>query len=489
MNSLISSFSNCKIRVPISEERDSLLSLASVAEIKPLIPAIDMDANFDLLPIAFDSCVANKFNKNNDGIDGQTAVAIAKNFIYKPINIEHKQENIAGVILSANFTAIDSHRVLTEVEASQNEIPFYITLGGVIWKNIKPSLAEYIEECADPSSPNYEKISASWELGFQEYVIALRSDSSRLLKGSELVTEQEQIDKIEKLSKAGKYEGKKIFRLLTAGVTPIGIGLTENPAADVKGVACETEVINDNSTSNAKIVEKNENNISLNIKADVIVNEEVKIMNLLSLDEIKDDALKAGTITASVIKDFYMKKIEEACSEHVKNKEEADKAKEATKASLDNLLKEHEDLKKTSAEIKLELENLQKAIALEVAQKNFNTRMEYFDTKFELTVDSKKVIAADLNGIESDEQFKAYVEKMQTLLVVKEEKKTAPAVVIASEATPEKAVEKAIDNATPVSASVPNSTNTAPDSLTNKYKGAFQLTDFKIQVGRNSRKK
>ena len=492
----LSSFS-CKLNTVIPEEKDSILALASIEQLKPFIPEIDAKANFDLLPISFDACVVNKFNKNDDGIDTAIAIAIAKNFIFKPINVEHKRTNIGGVILSASFTSIDNHKVLSEADIKDSTEPFYITLGGVMWRSIKPELAEHLEECSDPSSPDYESVSASWELAFESYKIALRDDNSRLVKGSQIIDDEVEIEKIEKslISSGGngRYNGKKVYRLLNAGVTPVGIGLTENPAAEVKGVACNTETKEEeNKEVEASKTDKNENLIknSSQIKnVNVTSNEEVKIMELKNLDQIVDESLKDGTINASSLKDFYVKKIEEAGVLADKAKADAEKLQKDAEAANQKLASEHEELVKSSKEMAEKLKKLEDSIAEELKQKNFNVRMEYFDTNFELTPENKKVLAQELNSIASDDDFKAYIEKMKSFLVKKEDKS---AVVVAS--TPEDknletVVDKAIGNGTPATATVPNTTVPSEDSYINKYAKAFSKDSFNIQVGRNTRKK
>ena len=47
----------------------SLISKASLETLAPLVPTdIDYESNLDLLGVAFNAAVVNKFNKNGDGI-------------------------------------------------------------------------------------------------------------------------------------------------------------------------------------------------------------------------------------------------------------------------------------------------------------------------------------------------------------------------------------------------------------------------------------
>ena len=94
----------------VSEEKDEYLAMASLVEVGDFIPNVDTSKNLDLLPIAFNACVANRVNKNGDVVDTPTALAIAEHFINKPINIEHNRERVVGVILNAGFSEFDTDK-------------------------------------------------------------------------------------------------------------------------------------------------------------------------------------------------------------------------------------------------------------------------------------------------------------------------------------------------------------------------------------------
>ena len=146
----------------VSEEKDKYLALASSRELSKFLPNIDTEKNVDLLPIAFNAAVVNRVNKNGDVIDSLSAASLYKDFINKPINVEHNRERIIGVILTAGFSEFGSDIPLTEDQIKDLKGPYNITLGGVIWKIANPTLANAIEDSADESSENYQKISASW---------------------------------------------------------------------------------------------------------------------------------------------------------------------------------------------------------------------------------------------------------------------------------------------------------------------------------------
>ena len=145
--------------------------------------------------------MANRVNKNGDVVDSKTALAMYENFINKPINLEHKRERVVGVILAAGFSEFGTDKPIKKEDIEGNE-PFNITLGGVIWKVVNSRVADIIEDASDPTSENYMKVSASWELGFDEYNLVLLKDSEKNISEAEFITESEEIDKNKEFLKA-----------------------------------------------------------------------------------------------------------------------------------------------------------------------------------------------------------------------------------------------------------------------------------------------
>jgi len=229
------------IKPLVSEETDKFLAIASLSEIGKYIPEVNVSKNVDLLPISFDAFVANRFNKNDDGADAATSVSIAKLSVNKPINIEHKRDKVMGVVLSYAFTDFASHKQLSEKEALESKDPFYVTLGGLLWRVVNQKLAKKVEECSDPTSENYRFISASWELGFLDFAIAAIKNGSKNLKDATIITNPDEIQKLEGYLRAyngkGSLKDEKLYRLVQGDVLPLGFALTASPAADVKGIA------------------------------------------------------------------------------------------------------------------------------------------------------------------------------------------------------------------------------------------------------------
>ena len=152
----------------------SLISKASLESLAPLVPKdIDYDGNVDLLGVAFNAAVVNKFNKNGDGMDTSTALKYTDNFVHKPTNIEHDKQKVVGHIVSAGYSEFGNNKLLTNDEAKLTKKPFNIALGAVLYKTVNPNFTELVEKSLDPDDNAFQKVSASWEVGFNDFVLAV----------------------------------------------------------------------------------------------------------------------------------------------------------------------------------------------------------------------------------------------------------------------------------------------------------------------------
>lgn len=108
----------------------SFISKASLDNLESLIPGgVNFEDNIDLLGVAFNAAVVNKFNKNGDGIDSKTAIEYTKNFVHKPTNIEHDKDKIVGHIASAGWSEYGTSRIMEAEELEGYTKPFNIALG------------------------------------------------------------------------------------------------------------------------------------------------------------------------------------------------------------------------------------------------------------------------------------------------------------------------------------------------------------------------
>ena len=500
-------FANLQIKPMVSEDKDKYLSLASINSLKKFLPDIDTDKNIDLLPIAFDACVVNRVNKNGDVVDSLTAAEMLKNFVNKPINVEHDRTKVVGCILTANFSKFGNNESLAELDVKDMKEPFYITLGGVMWKIINPQLANLIEESNDPSSENYMKVSASWELGFSDYDLVLLDKNNKNLEDAKFITDEGQKDKLSKNLKAlggtGKIDNNTyIYRQVIGDVIPLGIGLTSNPAADVQGVATkdndkiaiiDVKLKEDESESSSI----NENNISQN--DEITVNQEGVInriiMKIENINQITDELLKQ--VKASSVTDFIQEELKKASEVFVAEKNEKDLAIKATNEKYEALSTESEKIKEELERVKAALIKFEEEKVAKANEEAFNLRMASFDEEFDLSDEDRQVLATDIKDL-NEESFAAYKNKMAVLMKEKnkaakktkeEEMKKAKASEIkeevkastSSEQSATEVVDEVLDNSNVEKNSIPNSTATADVSLREKYSKAFGFEGFDIK--------
>jgi len=500
-------FANLKLRPIVSEEKDKYLSVASLEKLRKFIPNIDIENNIDLLPVAFDACVVNRVNKNGDVIDTATAAKIAKNFINKPINIEHNRNNVIGCILNYGFSEFGTSQIIAEENLFETKKPFNITLGGVIWKIVNNDLANKIEESNDPTSDYYMSISASWELGFDQYNLVVLDDDEKNIENGRIITDSSEIEKYHTKLKGFGGDGKfnndqNIYRQVYGKVVPLGIGLTLNPAADVKGIA----VTNHDEPVNNSENTASENNTSQEDKLNVI--KDRIYMKISKIEEITDELLKE--VKASSIVDFINEEIKKASDQFVSEKTEKESELKSAKEKMESLNSEYSNVKSQLEEVSKKLNELEAEKIARANQETFNMRMASFDEEYELNDEERKVIATDIQDL-TEEAFSAYKNKISVLMKEKnkaakkaakekadkedlkdksadEDKnsKTIKSAVASEEvaqpiSTTQVVVEQAVDNGLKVSTEIPNSTSAAEPSVKEKYAKAFGLEGFDIK--------
>jgi len=483
---------------------DSLISLASLDNLSSLLPKdIDFKENVDLLLVAFNAAVVNKFNRNGDGIGSETAVRYNDNFIHKPTNIEHDKEKIVGHIVSAGFSDIETSKILSKEEVKDKKDPFNIALGAIVYKSANPAFAEALERSVDPEDGLYQKISTSWEIGFSDYVLAVGGDE---VSSAKIIDSKEEINELKSSLRAYggsgiTNKGEKINRLIVGDIYPLGIGFTTNPAADVKGVYMNTPkeiALKIKDVEDKKISQKEKINVNAK-KNNLMETQEIvsQLKELLVEKKFSDEAVASMTATfQNAIKEKdeqYRAELTQAQEEKAKIEQES----QELKASVDQLKQQFAE----SQEKLAEFEAAQKA---EQAIARFNERMELIDNKFELDEQDREFLAQDLKQVESTEEaFAAYSEKLEILWKHKnkefkkelEEKAEARIqeevekriakqnVSTASSEEEVKSEEEILDNAQASEDSIPNSNKESseqPKSLREKFAGAFNRDNIII---------
>ena len=499
----------------ISEETDKHLALAALEKIGEFVPDIDPDKNIDLLPVAFNAFVVNRANKNGDVIDTETALNISKSFINKPINIEHGRDKVIGVILTVGYSEFGTDSPLSEDKVKDVDSPFNVTLGGVLWKLVNGEIADMVEKAGDPANEEYLKISASWELGFNQYQLML-TNGSKDIENAEIVDDEEKITELEENLKAFGgtgvlKDGRHVYRQVVGDVLPLGIGLTETPAADVKGIYVKKKkdkkkgYATENSPedlpeygSEERVDKKNKSSQKSreNVKKVYNNSESNKLMKIKSIHDITDESL--NELTASAISDFIKEELKNASDKFVEEKTAVEDALESSKEKQDALTKDHEETKQELTKVQADLEELQKESLEREKQESFDQRMSHMDEEYKLTDEDRKVIASDLKDM-GEEDFDNYSKKMQVLLSAKnkatlaEQAKIEEKTEASEQSEPveevteplEETVEKVLDEAElDTNEQIPASAIAKEATVYEKYSSAFGLDQFDIATTR-----
>ena len=433
------------------DQENIKISKASLSDLKGLMPeSIDLDKNIDLIGVAFNAAVVNRFNKNHDGISTETALAVKDYFVHKPTNIEHKKQRIVGHIVSAGFSSYGDNELFEEETLADYRDPFNISLGAVVYRMVDKKFAELLSESVDPESSMHNQVSASWEIGFNDYQIAVGSEN---LAEAEIITDQKQIEELSQYLKAtdgsGEMEDGTIVRRLVVGdVYPLGIGFTSNPAADVEGVVLTEQndqlEVSDRRDLAADFDKRSErilknilnfkNNISQSEKNTVkseresnsnIMNTNQLVQEIKSvLDEkLSSEKMSKDTFTAesvASISDIVNQAIREKNEEY---KKDLSSAKEE-KAQIET---QHQELTASVEEMKQKLETAEEKIrqfedeqTRQQALACFNARMEAVEQDYELSEADLKIVASEVKELtKTDEAFASYQEKLAVVFAHK----------------------------------------------------------------------
>lgn len=403
-----------------------------------------------------------------------------KNFVNKPVNIEHNRKSVIGTILTAGFSSFGDDKPLTEEEVKDMKGPFNVTLGGVIWKITDKELADKIENSSDPTSDDYMNISASWELGFNEYNIVVLEAEEKNIENAKIISDPEEVQahegKLRGFGGEGKLEdGSFVYRKVVNKVVPLGIGLTENPAADVKGVLVASE----DTQIEAEVAEQNEEKISQNTKTNVSIRK-VEAMKIENITDINDESLQ--TLKASAIHEYIQESLKDASEKFTSEKQEKEDALAEANEKHEGLLKEHETLKAELESVKEKLASLETEKVEREMLEQFNQRMASFDERYDLSDEDRKVLASQIKDL-TEEDFASFDQNMTVLLSSKVKTEETEEVVEEVEASvAEEVVESAVENAEVEKETVPVSSPAEEPSITEKYSKAFSIENFDIKL-------
>ena len=400
------------------------LSTASIENLRSLIPTeVDLEKNVDLMGVAFNAAVVNEFNKNGDGISAATAIDCVQQFIHKPTNIEHNKKKVVGHICNAGFSSYSDSSMLVNVDAEEKE-PFNISLGAVVYKTVDKEFFETLLNSTNPKNSLYNSVSTSWEIGFNEYSIAV---GSKNLKDAEIISDPKQINEMKGMLRGfgGKgimEDGTPLYRLITGKVYPLGIGYTMKPAANVKGVISSeyevekpsNKVINLNmNKDDASRLKKVAANISQNLKNTVNNTNIMELEQLLS--ELKESLAekKFSEETVASMTSTFAEAIKQKDAEYQANLEAAETEKAELASAKEELLASVEAVKEELKVAQERIGEFEAAKLEEEAVARFNSRMEEIDSLYAMSEEDSSFIAAKIKGLDdTEESFASFKEEL-----------------------------------------------------------------------------
>ena len=478
------------------------VSKANIENLRSLIPnSVDLDKNIDLMGVAFNAAVVNEFNKNGDGIDAKTAIECVQQFIHKPTNIEHNKKKVVGHIVNAGFSDYSDSAILVNVDEDESN-PFNIALGAVVYKTVDKEFFDTLQKSTDPKNKMHNTVSASWEIGFSKYNIAV---GSKNLKDAEIISDPQKVNEMKGMLKGfgGKgvtEDGKPVYRLITGNVYPLGIGFTMKPAANVKGVISneykkqepEEEEVSNSNKRQASNLKKINDKISQNLKNTV---NNTKIMDLETLlSEIK------ASLTEKKFSEEAIAGMTATFADAIKQKDDEYKASlEAAEQEKAEIASAREELQNSVESIKEELKAAQERIsefekieAAKAAEELFNSRMEEIDSIYDIEESDSSFIAEKIKGLDSTEEsfasFKSELEvfwasknkeakaKQEEAIAARVEAEIEKRLSATSEASETETeavdVEEALENAEAEEQTLPNNNEAQASSKTLKERFA-----------------
>ena len=535
-------FASDPVKIFLPQDNDINIAKAGIDSLKPFLdPSVDLEKNYDMIGVAFNAFVVNRANKNGQVISTDVALSSVENFKFKPMNIEHKRKNVAGLITSYGFSEYGTDKPLTLEEVKNKKDAFNVVLSGFVWRVVNDEFASKLEASSDPSSQSYLSISTSWEMGFRDFNIAKGSQN---LSEATIFSSEGDISQLkDKLCHFGgkglDEDGQPLYINLVGEVLPLGIGFTANPAADVKGVKVfgsddlETELTNteemdDDYTevdadevpiTESSQLSKNPVEININIISNKLDSEELAAsenfeqeknekennkMLIKSIQDLNDDSLKQ--ICATDIRALFeeeIKKASEKFAEEQSAKDSVIAETEKTKVELENQL---EELKQVGEQLKAELEKIKIEAQARDLEETFQNRMTTLDEEFDLDDEERQVIGEQIKNLDTDsfeKWYKAFnvfaknknkkmmVDKKAADQKMKEEKegcasseKNESAEVIASEQ--EKKEHEAalvLEKVEAEEVALPNGA-VAEDTLRQRFAKAFNSDTIKIEVNK-----
>ena len=426
-------------------QSNELVAKASLSDLKSLLPSdAEIEDNPDLLYTAFNVCVANLINANDDGVMTDTALAMAPYFKHKQGNIEHMRSYVVGHAINFGFSSFADSKPMTAEELAGTNLPFNLSLAAVVYKVVDEYFSEYLNDASDPSHYLYNNVATSWEIGFNEYMLCI---GSKKIADAEIIEKDAQVAEFTKYLRAEggsgfTKDGVPVYRIIMGSPRPLGWGFTSNPAAAVSGVLtsdaakikkekeeCAAEVIEQTpiviaaSKAEPEVVEEQETalieeNFEENEKNNKKSSQAQKTpviksnMKIESFEHLYDNW---SEVEASAARSFVRDQLKEMNDKFVAEKDAKDKEISTAKAELDSALNDAKTAKAELEKVKDEVKQIREAQEAQAFEIAFNDRMASIEEVYELSDAQRKIVAKQVKQIGADAEFAAWLEDFKTL--------------------------------------------------------------------------
>lgn len=219
-------------------------AFASLKNLHGLLPeGLNPEENPDLLYIVSPLVACGIVNANGDCLSKAAALKMYKSFIKKFVDLEHDRSKVVGNIFNVGLVEFQSNRILTEDEAASMDGLFAVAYAAYIWKVLNMKLADFLVMASNEKSKYFNAISSSFEVGFNDYRIAV---GDKILSKARILSSEEQPEYEQYLLSRGGHgmdkDGVPVYRVLDNAVG-LGAGLVTRPASQVKGVGTVEELI------------------------------------------------------------------------------------------------------------------------------------------------------------------------------------------------------------------------------------------------------
>jgi len=426
-------------KIAQANKREQLLASASLDDLKKLLPSDEeIEENPDLLYTAFDAAVINLINMNGHGMATDTALGMAKYFKNKHMNIEHDRYSVIGHIINYGFSTFADSKIIEDPESLRGSLePFNLSLAAIVYRVVNEWIAGMIEDSVNPEDPcMYQQISASWEVGYDEYDIVL---GSRKIADAEIITDENKQGELAEhlLINGGDgflSDGTPCYTLISGEALPLGCAFTFRPAAAVKGltIAKKTDDSEDNHDDPIIVVSKIDEAVNKITKA---FDEKVKKieekseqnqkttvignMKITAIEDITSEFLKEAK--ASDVTAFIRDELKKTGTEFTEKLDTEKEARAQAEASLEEVKDTKERLEQEVSSLKEEIEGLKDTIAQKERDETFASRMTEITSAYELDNKQKEAVANQIRDL-GDDEFKAWKSQFELFAMKKEDK-------------------------------------------------------------------